>query len=60
MFSFYMKKTFVDTQPGIELVNLHYTWTPLGADAELGETSGDPCDAARRHPGPRHGRHHGG
>jgi hypothetical protein len=30
MFSFYVKKTFVDTQPGIELVNLHYTWTPLG------------------------------
>jgi hypothetical protein len=30
MFSFYMKKSFVDTLPGIELVNLHYTWTPLG------------------------------
>jgi hypothetical protein len=30
MFSFYMKKTFVDAQSGIELVNLHYTWTPLG------------------------------
>lgn len=29
MFSFYMKKSFVDTLPGIELVNLHYTWTPL-------------------------------
>ena len=29
MFSFYMKKTFVDTMPGIELVNIHYTWTPL-------------------------------
>lgn len=28
--SFYMKKTFIDTEPGIELVNLHYTWTPLG------------------------------
>src|SRR5262245_18609449 len=28
--SFYMKKTFVDNEPGIELVNLHYTWTPLG------------------------------
>src|SRR5579875_1984221 len=30
MFSFYMKKSFVDTVPGIELVNIHYTWTPLG------------------------------
>jgi hypothetical protein len=30
MFSFYMKKTFVDMVPGIELVNIHYTWTPLG------------------------------
>lgn len=30
MFSFYLKKTFVDTTPGIELVNIHYTWTPLG------------------------------
>jgi hypothetical protein len=29
MLSFYAKKTFVDTLPGIELVNLHYTWTPL-------------------------------
>jgi hypothetical protein len=28
--SFYIKKTFVDTEPGIELVNIHYTWTPLG------------------------------
>jgi hypothetical protein len=30
MFAFYLKKTFVDPEPGIELVNLHYTWTPLG------------------------------
>ncbi len=30
MFSFYIKKTFVDREPGIELVNIHYTWTPLG------------------------------
>jgi hypothetical protein len=28
--AFYIKKTFVDTQPGIELVNIHYTWTPVG------------------------------
>ena len=28
--SFYMKKTYVDTEPGIELVNIHYTWTPSG------------------------------
>jgi hypothetical protein len=28
--SFYLKKTFVDPQPGIEQVNIHYTWTPLG------------------------------
>jgi hypothetical protein len=30
MFSFYIKRSFVDTIPGIELVNIHYTWTPLG------------------------------
>jgi hypothetical protein len=30
MFSFYLKKTFVDYEPGIDLVNIHYTWTPLG------------------------------
>ncbi|MEW6299801.1 MAG: hypothetical protein AB1671_19075, partial [Thermodesulfobacteriota bacterium] len=28
--SFYIKKTFVDNAPDIELVNIHYTWTPLG------------------------------
>ena len=28
--SFYMKRTYIDSEPGIELVNLHYTWTPLG------------------------------
>ena len=28
--SFYIKRTYVDTQPGIELVNIHYTWTPVG------------------------------
>ena len=28
--SFYMKRSYVDTEPGIELVNIHYTWTPLG------------------------------
>jgi hypothetical protein len=28
--SFYIKRSFVDTQPGIELVNIHYTWTPVG------------------------------
>jgi hypothetical protein len=27
--SFYLKKTYVDNQPGIELVNIHYTWTPM-------------------------------
>ncbi len=26
--AFYIKKTFVDTQSGIGLVNIHYTWTP--------------------------------
>jgi hypothetical protein len=25
-----MKKTFIDPAPGVELVNIHYTWTPLG------------------------------
>ena len=30
MFSFYLKKTFVDPEPGIDLVNIQYTWTPLG------------------------------
>ena len=28
--SFYIKKTYVDNAPDIELVNIHYTWTPLG------------------------------
>src|SRR5262249_48027225 len=28
--AFYIKKTFVDNGPGIELVNIHYTWTPVG------------------------------
>jgi hypothetical protein len=28
--AFYIKKTFVDNAPDIELVNIHYTWTPLG------------------------------
>jgi hypothetical protein len=28
--AFYIKKTYVDAEPGIELVNIHYTWTPLG------------------------------
>lgn len=28
--AFYIKKTFIDTEPGIELVNIHYTWTQLG------------------------------
>ena len=27
--TFYIKKTYVDTEPGIELVNIHYTWTPV-------------------------------
>ena len=30
MFSFYLKKTFVDPQSNIDLVNIHYTWTVLG------------------------------
>src|SRR5207245_10144072 len=28
--SFYIKKSFTDPEPGIELVNVHYTWSPLG------------------------------
>src|SRR5215510_13813449 len=28
--SFYMKRSYVDSEPGIDLVNIHYTWTPLG------------------------------
>jgi hypothetical protein len=28
--TFYVKKTFIDPDPGVELVNIHYTWTPLG------------------------------
>jgi len=28
--SFYIKRTYIDSEPGIELVNIHYTWTPLG------------------------------
>jgi len=30
MFSFYIKKSFIDTVPGIDLVNIHYTWSLLG------------------------------
>src|SRR5262245_66270137 len=30
LMAFYIKKTYVDTVPGIELVNIHYTSTPLG------------------------------
>ena len=30
MFSYYIKRSFIDTLPGIDLVNIHYTWTPLG------------------------------
>jgi hypothetical protein len=29
-FSFYMKKSWIDTEPDIELVNIHYSWTPVG------------------------------
>ncbi len=32
--SFDIKRTYVDTQPGIELVNIHYTWTPVGQQPE--------------------------
>ena len=28
--SFYIKRTYIDPDPDIELVNIHYTWTPLG------------------------------
>src|SRR5215468_2216956 len=28
--AFYIKRTYVDNAPDIELVNIHYTWTPLG------------------------------
>lgn len=28
--SFYIKKSFSDSEPDIELVNVHYTWTALG------------------------------
>ena len=27
--SFYLKKNYVDNELGIELVNIHYTWTPM-------------------------------
>jgi len=36
MFSFYINRSFVDTVPGIELVNIHYTWTLLGGLALQG------------------------
>jgi hypothetical protein len=29
-FGFYMKKSFVDPEPDIEMVNIHYTWTAVG------------------------------
>jgi len=28
--SFYIKRAFADNEPGIEIVNIHYTWTPVG------------------------------
>jgi len=33
LMTFYIKKTFIDTEPDIELVNIHYTWSPLGETA---------------------------
>ena len=27
--SFYLKRTYVDNEPNIELVNIYYTWTPM-------------------------------
>ena len=27
--AFYIKRNYVDNGPGIEMVNIHYTWTPL-------------------------------
>jgi hypothetical protein len=31
MFSFYLKKSFVDPEAGISLINIRYTWTVLGS-----------------------------
>lgn len=28
--AFYIKRNYVDNGPGIEMINIHYTWTPLG------------------------------
>ena len=28
--AFYIKRTYVDNVPDIEMVNIHYTWTPVG------------------------------
>jgi len=44
--SFYIKKTFVDMEPGVELVNIHYTWTPLD-EMPTGGAPRNPRDAAR-------------
>src|SRR5437660_1397610 len=33
---FYLKKIFVDQEPGIEQVNIHYTWTPPGRPPDWG------------------------
>jgi hypothetical protein len=33
--TFYMKKTFIDPESGIEMVNIHYTWTPLSTGQSL-------------------------
>jgi hypothetical protein len=35
MFSFYMKKSYADWSPDIELVNVHYAWTPLAQMPQL-------------------------
>ena len=29
VFSWYMKRQWLDQEPGIEAVYIHYTWTPL-------------------------------
>lgn len=33
---FALRKTWVDPGPGIEMVELHYVWTPLGAEPDWG------------------------
>ena len=45
--AFYIKRNFVDNGPGIEMVNIHYTWTSHRPSAGLGSPQRNPLNATR-------------